>query len=144
MAAKQYLFLPIEPEWAIAILRSTKKWELRTKRPAIDRGDIVVVYARAPLKAVVGYFTVGEIVSGTPRAIWSVVGGEVASTRRAYFRRFADSPHVHAIQVRRPRRVDPFAPAFRVGQGWRFLDGRANPDHRSIVNRINKVENGRA
>jgi hypothetical protein len=29
MATKQYLFLPIEPESAIAILRGTKKWELR-------------------------------------------------------------------------------------------------------------------
>jgi hypothetical protein len=104
---------------------------LRTKRPAIDRGDIVVVYARVPLKAVVGHFTVGEIVSGTPRAIWSVVGGEAASTRRAYFRRFADSPIVHAIQVRRPQRVDPYTPSFRVGQGWRFLDRRMNPQHQS-------------
>jgi predicted transcriptional regulator len=120
MAAKQYLFLPIDPEWAIAILRGTKKWELRTKRPAIDRGDVVVVYASAPLKAIVGSFTVGEIVSGAPRAIWSVVGGEVASTRRAYFRRFGDSPIVHAIQVRRPRRVDAYGPPFRVGQGWRL------------------------
>lgn len=144
MGAKQYLFLPIEPEWAIAILRGTKKWELRMRRPAIDRGDVVVVYASAPLKAVVGCFTVGEIVSGTPRAIWSVVGGEVASTRRAYFRRFGDSPIVHAIQVRRPRRADPYTPPFRVGQGWRFLDARVNPRHRSIIERIKKVDNSRA
>src|SRR5262245_56759865 len=98
MPAKQYLFLPLDPEWAIAILRGAKKWELRTKRPAIDRGDVVVMYANAPLKAVVGQFIVGELVSGTPRAIWEIVGGEVASTRRAYFRRFADAPVVHAIQ----------------------------------------------
>jgi predicted transcriptional regulator len=143
MAGKQYLFLPIEPEWAIAILRGTKKWELRTKRPAIASGDVVVVYASAPLKAVVGHFTVGEIFSGTPRAIWSIVGGEVASTRRAYFRRFAASPMVHAIQVKRPRRVDPYTPRFRVGQGWRFLDGRVDPQHRSIIDRINKGQKSR-
>jgi hypothetical protein len=92
---------------------------------------------------VIGGFTAGEIFSGTPRAIWSIVGGEVASTRRAYFRRLADSPIVHAIEVRRPRRVDLYTPRFRVGQGWRFLDGRVNPQHRSIIERFNKAQKGR-
>jgi predicted transcriptional regulator len=143
MPPKKYLFLPIDPEWAIAILRGTKKWELRPKRPAIDHGDVVVVYANAPLRAVVGCFIVGDVVSGTPRAIWTIVGGEVPSTRRSYFGRFADSPIVHAIQVRQPRRVDPYTPRFRVGQGWRFLDARASTEDRTIIDRVNKAQRRR-
>jgi predicted transcriptional regulator len=60
------VFLPVDPEWAIAILRGTKKWDLRAKRLAIDSGDVAVLYANAPLKAVVGFFVVGEVISGTP------------------------------------------------------------------------------
>jgi hypothetical protein len=48
MVRPQYLFLPIHPELAIAILQGRKKWELRTKSPAIDSGDVVVLYATAP------------------------------------------------------------------------------------------------
>jgi hypothetical protein len=67
----------------------------------------------------------------------------MASTRRAYLRRFGDSPIVHAIRVSRPRRVDPYTPRFRVGQGWRFLDARVNKEHRSIIDRINKAQSAR-
>jgi hypothetical protein len=43
MSAPQYLFLPIRPQWALSILDGAKKWELRTKRPSIDAGDVVIL-----------------------------------------------------------------------------------------------------
>src|SRR5438105_780743 len=64
--APQYLFLPIRPRWALAILEGSKRWELRTRRPSVDSGDVVVLYATSPLRAVVGSFMVGEIISGDP------------------------------------------------------------------------------
>ncbi len=138
MVRPRYLFLPIRPEPAIAILQGRKKWELRTKRPAIDSGDVVVLYATAPLKAVVGSFIAGEVISGAPRAVWAAVRGEVTSTRGRYFESFGAAQVVHAIQVRSPRRIDPYTPGFRVGQGWRYLDGRENSKHRSVIERIDK------
>jgi predicted transcriptional regulator len=136
MSAPQYLFLPIHPRWAIAILEGTKKWELRTKRPSIDAGDVVVLYATSPLRAVVGSFIADEIVSGTPQVVWKSVGGEIASTRASYFEAFGNMAVLHAIPVKRPRRIDPYTPRFAVGQGWRFLDGRADSLHRSVIDRI--------
>lgn len=137
MSEVQYLFLPINPRWAIAILDRSKRWELRTKRPSIDPGDIVVLYATAPLRAVVGSFVAGAILSGRPEAIWRAVQGEIASTRASYLQTFGERPLVHAIAVKRARRIDPYVPRFAVGQGWRFLDGRANPAHRSVIRRVN-------
>ncbi|HET7372556.1 MAG TPA: hypothetical protein VFJ20_04200, partial [Gemmatimonadaceae bacterium] len=123
MVRRRYLFLPIHPELAIAILQGRKKWELRTRRPAIGSGDVVVLYATAPLKAVIGSFIAGEINSASPRAAWAIVRGEVATTRSRYFASFGAAQVVHAIPVRAPRRIDPYTPGFRVGQGWRYLDG---------------------
>jgi predicted transcriptional regulator len=134
----QYLFLPIHPQWAIAILNGTKKWEIRTKRPSIEAGDVVVLYATSPLRAVVGSFVAGEVVSGTPRAVWNAVHEDIGSTRATYLERFGALAVVHAIQATRPRRIDPYTPRFRVGQGWRFLNGRANPMHRSVIAQINR------
>jgi hypothetical protein len=42
-----YPFLPIEPEWAIAILNRKRKSEFRSKKPSIGKHDIVVLYASA-------------------------------------------------------------------------------------------------
>jgi predicted transcriptional regulator len=137
MVRPRYLFLPIHSELAIAILQGRKKWELRTRRPAIDSGDVVVLYATALLKAVVGSFIAGEIISGAPGAVWAIVREEVATTRGRYFERFGGAQEVHAIQVRAPRRIDPYTPRFRIGQGWRYLDGRGNSKHRSVIERIN-------
>jgi hypothetical protein len=82
--------------------------------------------------------TVGELISASPRSVWKPVRGEIASERRAYFDAFGHQPLVHAIQLTRPRRVDPFTPRFVVGQGWRFLDARRYLAHRSIVERIKR------
>jgi predicted transcriptional regulator len=129
--------LPIHPQWAISILTGSKKWELRRRRPSIASGDVVVLYATMPLQAVVGSFLVGDILSGSPRAIWECVRAGIASTRGSYFAAFGDAAVVHAIRVERPRRIDPYTPRFRVGQGWRFLDGR-DPTHRSVIERVRR------
>src|SRR2546423_13749915 len=114
MPKPRYLFLPLKPEWALAILDGTKKYELRTKRPAIQPGDVVVLYATSPLRAVVGSFIAGGITSGTPSEVWKAVGGKIASSRSSYLAAFGAREVVHAIRVRKPRRVDPYTPAFRV------------------------------
>jgi len=115
----------------------SKKWELRTRRPSIDAGDVCfVLYATSPLRAVVGSFIAGEIISDTPQVVWKSVRDEISSTRASYLDLFGDLPVVHAIQAKRPRRIDPYTPPFAVGQGWRLLYSRANPSHRSIILRI--------
>jgi predicted transcriptional regulator len=136
MQPPQYLFLPMHPRFALEILEGSKKWELRTKRPAVDRDDIVLLYATSPLRAVVGSFAVGEVVSGQPEDVWRAVRGEIQSTRASFRETFGDKPLVHALQVRAPRRLDPYTPRFQGGQGWRFLRPREDPTHRSIVRRV--------
>jgi hypothetical protein len=86
----RYLLLPIHPEHAIAILEGAKKWEFRTRRPSIDTGDVIVMYATSPLKAIVGSFIAGRIISDTPRTVWKAVHGQTASTRMSYFEMFGD------------------------------------------------------
>jgi predicted transcriptional regulator len=137
LSVRQYLFLPIHPQWAVAILTGSKKWELRRRRPSITSGDVVVLYATAPLQAVVGSFLVGEVLSGSPRALWESVRAGSGSTRSSYLAAFGDAPLLHAIGVDRPRRIDPYTPRFRVGQGWRFLD-RRDPTHRSVIERVKR------
>src|SRR5207248_5209091 len=92
VSARRYLLLPIHPQWAIAILEGRKKWEIRRRRPSIEACDVVVLYATSPLRAVVGSFVAGEIISDTPRAVWEALHQDLASTRAGYFEMFGTRP----------------------------------------------------
>jgi len=47
---------------------------LRGRRLGVKKGSIIVVYATRPIKGILGEFTVGEIIEGTPSEVWSKVG----------------------------------------------------------------------
>jgi len=65
---------PIRPEYACGILKGTKKYELRGRRLGVKKGSIIVVYATSPIKGILGEFTAGEIIEGSPADVWSKVG----------------------------------------------------------------------
>jgi hypothetical protein len=94
-----------------------------------------VLYANAPLKAVVGSFAVGELVTNTPYGVWKQIGTDPGLSRPMFHKRFAKANRVTAIQVRKPRRIDPFAPGWQVGQGWHFLNPK-RAAHRRMIERI--------
>ncbi len=63
------VILSIKPIYAQAIMAGTKKVEFRKKifkRPI----DKVFVYSSSPEKKIIGYFTIGEIVEGSPEQLW--------------------------------------------------------------------------
>ncbi|RLG77621.1 MAG: DNA-binding protein [Thermoprotei archaeon] len=56
-----YVLMSVKPVFANEILSGTKKYELRSKGQRIETGDVVIVYASAPVKSIVGLFRVGEV-----------------------------------------------------------------------------------
>ncbi len=69
--------LSIKPVYADQILAGTKKVEFR-KAAFKKQVDRVYIYSSAPKMRIVGYFTIKEIVCGTPRELWEMfasVGG---------------------------------------------------------------------
>lgn len=61
--------MSIHPAYAAAILDGSKLVEFR-KRPIADDVTHVVVYATAPVSAVVGAFTVADQYTVHPKALW--------------------------------------------------------------------------
>lgn len=51
---------PIKPLFAAQIYSGLKKYELR-RRVRVSRGDLIVLYETAPVKALTGEFTAGEV-----------------------------------------------------------------------------------
>jgi predicted transcriptional regulator len=73
-----------------------KEVGVRSKKPSIGKHDIVVLYANAPLKAVVGSFAVGELVTNTPYGVWNQIGTDPGLRRRMFHKRFAKANRVTA------------------------------------------------
>jgi predicted transcriptional regulator len=69
-AHDRVVLMSIKPCYWARILDGSKRFELRRRLPHLTCGALVVVYASAPEKALVGYFYVERVVSARPRAFW--------------------------------------------------------------------------
>ena len=67
------LLLSIRPKYASKIFEGVKDVELRRTRPRIIKGDLVVVYASSPTKALVGVFEVREVIQKPLIELWNDV-----------------------------------------------------------------------
>jgi predicted transcriptional regulator len=64
--------MSIHPRYAEAIVSGRKRAEFR-KRPLAADVDIVLIYATAPVSAIIGWFTVRGTLKTTPEDIWRLL-----------------------------------------------------------------------
>lgn len=67
---KRYLFISVKPEFANKLVTKEKSIELRKIRPQVKIGDYVIIYASSPLKSVVGFGIIKQIIETTPEHMW--------------------------------------------------------------------------
>ncbi len=125
------LFLSIHPEHVQAIVEGRKTVELRKRRPSVDHGYMVVIYATTPKCEVVAVATIEAIQVGEPSEIWRDCG-KLAAVSEQLFDDYYDGAekavgiHLSNIAVfKKPvslrelrRRWDGFQPP----QQYRYLD----------------------
>jgi predicted transcriptional regulator len=98
------VLLSVKPRFAEAILAGVKKFEFR--RVLFRRHDIktIVLYASSPTCKVVGEFTLDEVLSLEPDALWGATCGEGAIDREYFDQYFQGRLTGHALKVKRARR----------------------------------------
>ena len=95
----------IAPVHVQAILSGRKRWEFRRVRAHVRPGDGILVYATAPVGALVAQFTAGDVRCGPPGEI---VALEVNPDQRRAAREYLRGSRVAtAIQVTAPRSLAP-------------------------------------
>ncbi|QDS91212.1 50S ribosomal protein L22/unknown domain fusion protein [Rosistilla ulvae] len=127
------LFLSIHPEHVKAIVEGRKTVELRKRKPSIDPGSAVVIYATMPKCEAVAVATVEAIEVGEPTIIWRNCGKLSAVSVQAFNAYFdgagkAVGIHLSSIAVfKEPvslgelrQRWDGFQPP----QQYRYLDAK--------------------
>ncbi|NJL10369.1 MAG: EVE domain-containing protein [Calothrix sp. SM1_7_51] len=72
------LLISIRPKYADQIFAGVKEVELRRTRPRLQEGDLVIVYASSPKKALIGAFEVERIVQKPLKDLWVEVSEKAA------------------------------------------------------------------
>lgn len=79
------ILISIMPKFVRKIFAGAKKIELRKRRPKfLHPKDRALVYASAPLQAIVGEMEIDDIVEGTPQEIWERYS-EVSGVSKEFF-----------------------------------------------------------
>lgn len=93
------IILSLKPRYVDLIFGGTKGFEYRRVRPNLERGDDVVIYASSPVSAVVGYFSVSEMLEATPRELWEQSHEHAGLSRNEFEKYFAEALAGVAIRV---------------------------------------------
>jgi predicted transcriptional regulator len=125
----QMLLMSIRPRFADQILSGVKRFELRRRPLRVQPGAVVVVYASASLRAVIGAFVVDGILTSSVPTLWDELSGQLGVTKDEYDSYFAGTQVGHAIAVGARVRIDPIPlhllrqrrPGFRPPQSYMYL-----------------------
>ena len=80
----KYLFIAVKPEYANKLISGKKDIELRKMKPNVQPGDYVIIYASAPVKAVVGFGKVKTIIECTPKCLWESYSNRLGINEQSY------------------------------------------------------------
>lgn len=98
--------LSIHPRHARAILQGEKLVELR-RTPVAPDVTHVLIYATAPVRAVVGWFDVEGFDVDSKTGIWGTHGAVAGVTRQEFRNYFAGAARAFAILVGHAQQLDP-------------------------------------
>jgi predicted transcriptional regulator len=96
--------MSIHPEYAEAIISGRKRAEFR-KRPLADDIDLVLIYATAPVSAIIGWFTVRETVKTTPKSIWNSLHDVAGISWSEFSAYYSDCSEAVALLVGEAKRL---------------------------------------
>lgn len=103
------VLLSIKPEYVEKIFSGDKRYEFRKAVFKNKDVDKVVIYATKPVGKVVGEFDVGEIIKGSPDAIWDRTKTYSGITEEFFRCYFYGRDCAFAISVNNPSRYEkPF------------------------------------
>ena len=136
----KYLFIAVKPGYANKLISGKKDIELRKMKPNVQPGDYVIIYASAPVKAVLGFGKVKTIIECTPECLWERYSNRLGINEQSYFS-YYDGYHkaigiefdmiksVMPIGLEELRRVDP---SFQPPQIYRYV---TNEDIVSVLSK---------
>ena len=92
------LLISIKPEFVKKILAYEKLYEFR-KSIFKEDVDKIFIYSTYPVKKIVGYFEVGEIICESPQELWNSFSEVSGISKKDFFKYYANSNKGFAIKI---------------------------------------------
>lgn len=127
--------MSMHPVWAREILTGRKSVEVRRRPPAADAGTLIVIYATAPVRAVVGVATLTAVHRADPEILWRELGSRTALSRESFSAYLAGASDPGALELSSVRATAPLALGLRAPQSWLWLR-EDRPDHAALAARL--------
>jgi predicted transcriptional regulator len=99
MTEERVTLLSVRPQYATALLEGSKTVEVRRRRAHIAAGEVCLLYASSPTRALVGAIRVAHTDTGTPEQIWSRWGDQTGLERQEFDSYLDGSTEACAIVV---------------------------------------------
>lgn len=123
------MLLSVHPRHAASILAGSKTVELRRQRVAVPAGTVMVLYATAPTKAIVGTALILGVHTDTPQRVWTRYRGKTGITRKEYDDYMLGSSRASAVLLTDAREIDKPIPLeflrshqkFQPPQSYRYI-----------------------
>ncbi|AKB68573.1 hypothetical protein DU57_12315 [Methanosarcina mazei] len=123
------VLLSIKPTYVEEIINGNKKYEFRKaifKNPHEIKK--VFIYSSRPVKKIIGAFTIGKIVKGTPKDLWNQCGDFAGIGKEDFFSYFKNKHQGFAITIENleifSKPVDPYTSItdFKAPQSFCYID----------------------
>ena len=107
---RHVILLSVRPKYAERIMAGEKTVEFR-KRNIPESLGYVLLYATAPRRRIVGYFSVASIVEDAPSNLWHMYGTSGGISRQEFLKYYSTSARGVAIMVEDVHRfITPIPP----------------------------------
>ncbi|WP_081710844.1 MULTISPECIES: ASCH domain-containing protein [unclassified Afipia] len=94
------ILISLKPKYANQVFDGLKTVELRRRRPNVNPGTRIWIYATTPAGAIKGYASIARIDSATPASIWKTWGSRTGLSKDEFDSYFEDREFAHAIVLR--------------------------------------------
>jgi predicted transcriptional regulator len=126
---KRHLFISVKPEFAKKIIAREKKIELRKVKPRVKIGDYVIIYASSPVKSVIGFGMVQQIIETSPKQMWEKHSSILGIDKSQFDEYYEGKERAIGIKIRKIQQITPIpledlrniTPNFQPPQIYRYV-----------------------
>jgi type I restriction enzyme S subunit len=121
------VLLSIKPKFVEEIKKGNKKYEFRK---TIFKKDVdkVFIYCSSPVQKIIGYFSIADIIEGSPDEIWECCKEDSGIDETDFFIYFKNKDTGYAIEIKELELFDPpkdpktMNPEFRPPQSYYYIN----------------------
>lgn len=125
---KKYVLMSIKPQYANAIMHGSKKVEFRKQIFDVNV-ERVYVYASHPVKKLIGYFDVDQVICENPDKLWDDYNKVGCISKKDFVSYFNNCSYGYAIAIKKVHRftkdyliAEIFGGNFQVPQSYRYIN----------------------